>query len=100
MVKMSERFLLGKNGDVILRRVADQLRRLLLSYDSSRKSGKWCAVIAEGVFEIGRINIDLVGRESLNLTLLKFQCRHRTAREVIVNCSIAHSRPIANLCRM
>ena len=96
MVQVPEGFLLGDDGDVVLRGVGHQLARLVRRH---RSTGECChrrGVVGEGVLKVRRKNVDLVCRQRPNLALQKLHVGQRTARPVVGEPAVRHRRPVTD----
>ena len=96
VVEMAEGFLLRHDGDVILRSVVDK------GCDIRRRHGApgWrdqrrCRV-AETLFEVGRVDVELVGGQCADLALLELECGDRAAGEIVIEATMRERWPVAD----
>ncbi len=93
---MTEGFLLRNDGDVVGARVLDQRLRVCRRQRAARQGWQRIRRVLHGVFEVGRVQIELVCGEGADLLFLVGEGRHGSAREIVVHAAPAHGRPVAN----
>ena len=50
----------------------------------------------KGVFEVGRVDVELVCGEGADLALLEFKRRNRAAGEIVIEAAMRERRPVAD----
>ena len=83
VVQVPERFLLGDDLHVVAPGVGDELADIGAGHGPAGRGDQRIGGVAEGVLEVRRVDVELVGREGADLLLLEFQRGHRPAGEVV-----------------
>src|ERR1035437_4134371 len=94
-MQVSKSLLLGNDGDVIPARVAHPFFLIGAGSCSAGKRGKCIGRERKGVLEIRRVDIHFVLGKYADLMLLELQRGNGTAREIVAQAAILHSRPVA-----
>ena len=95
-MEVAEGFLLRHDGDVILRGVMDEGRHIGGRHGAAGRRDKRRARVGEGVLEVGRIDVELVGGEGADLALLELERGDRAAGEVVVETAMRERGPVAD----
>ena len=97
---MSERLLLRNDRHMVVARIGHQGRRICRRNCPPRWRRQRIRRVTRGVLEVGRVDIDLVPCQRSNHLLFELERCHWPARKVVLQPTVAHSRPVANRRRM
>ena len=97
VVQVPERFLLWNDVDVIPSRIRHELGDVRARQRAAWRCDQRMFRERERVLEVRRIDIDLVRRERTHLPLHELQRRNGPTRKIVVESTVSHGRPIADL---
>ena len=95
-MQVAKGFLLGNDGDVVLRGVGDEFAGLVGSEGAAGERRDRRAGVGEGVFEVGREQVVLVSGESADFALEEVHVGERAARPVVGEGAVGHGGPVAD----
>jgi len=94
-VQMAEGLLLRHDGDMIGPRVGHQSGRVRRADAAAGRRDQRICGVGGSVFEVRRVEINLVCRNGADEFLLEIQRGDGAAREVVVEAAIFHRGPVA-----
>ena len=96
MAEVSEGFLIGDDRDVELGGVGDELASVGGGHAAAGGGGERVGGVLLGVFEVGRVEIVLVGGEGADELLLELEGVDGAAGDVVGEAAVLHGGPVAD----
>ena len=95
-MQVAKRFLFGDDIDVQRRCIRHKFANVRVAHVIAGWRGERIRFVRKRVLKVRRVHVQLVLGERAQLLLLKYECRDRSARQVVVKATPSHRRPIAN----
>jgi len=96
VVEVAEGFLLGDDGDVVLGGEGGELLGFGAGEGAAGRRAEGIVGVLEGVFEVGGVEVGLVGGEDLDLVLLEGEGGEGSTGDVVREAAVLHGGPVAD----